>query len=186
MAGTQQEVPVPEADDAVISVGAIDVNKLCGELHVETTQEPYFVAGLLNRFEQPGTKVVECKMADPIRMFVDGDFKDLTPTEKTYVACNGTTPFGPSIAFYGHEATHEASNGKWLTVMEFLDAVGKHETATRGSSDWFGGVDTHHVCFEGVQGLLVVDGYYSHELGLTLDYYLPCQEGGPYSIAWGS
>ena len=160
----QHELPNPEADDAVISVGAIDVDQLSCVLEIKTSQEPYFVPPLSNRFEHKDTEVVECKMSHPGMFTDEGGIEDLTASEMTSVACNGTTPFGPSISFNGHEATYFASNGKWLTVMEFFDAVGKHETATRGSSDWFGGVDTHHVFFEGVgKG-----------------------RGGRYSLYWGS
>ena len=45
----QHELPSPEADDAVISVGANDVDQLCCVLEIKTTQEPYAVLALSNK-----------------------------------------------------------------------------------------------------------------------------------------
>ena len=110
--------------------------------------------GLLNRFEHPDTEVESCTIADDDVYFLDSG-KELTATELASVACaparaGPSAPFGPSISFIGHDTTYEAMDGQHLTVAEFLRAVGEHETAVRGSSDWCGGVDTHHVFFEGV------------------------------------
>ncbi len=51
-----------------------------------------------------------------------------------------------------------------FTVRELLQAVEDTERQTRGKSDWFDGVDIHHVYFEGL-----------HE-----------EEPGIHTIYWGS
>ena len=155
---------VQAVEDAVKSVGSMDVNRLSCTLRIDTTQAPVYHPGLLNRFEHPDTEVVKCTMNDPaIFCEEDRENDELSEEELKMVACDGHTPFGPSIRFRGCGVDHKASNGKWLTVQEFLDAVGVHETATRGSSEWFGGIDTHHVFFEGVW-----------------------KSGAGYQIGWGS
>lgn len=37
-----------------------------------------------------------------------------------------------------------------FTVRELVHAVEKTELETRGSSEWLGGIDVHHIFFEGI------------------------------------
>ena len=61
---------------------------------------------------------------------------------------------GPSIRLRsrGDEevVTHDAPNGSHFTVRELLRAVEETERRARPRSQWFGGIDVHHVCFEGL------------------------------------
>lgn len=45
---------------------------------------------------------------------------------------------------------HHAPNGKYFTVCDMIAAVCTQELATRSQTDWFGGIDDHHIFFEGV------------------------------------
>ena len=115
----QHELPIPEADDAVISVGAIDVDQLSCVLEIKTSQEPYFVPPLSNRFEHTDTEVVECKMSHPGMFTDEGGIEDLTASEMTSVACNGTTPSVRRLVQRPRGHLRGEHGGKWLTVMEF-------------------------------------------------------------------
>ncbi len=42
-----------------------------------------------------------------------------------------------------------APEGVFSPVQEVLDAILECEKQTRGASDWFEGVDVHHIFFEG-------------------------------------
>jgi len=44
----------------------------------------------------------------------------------------------------------DAPNGRFFTLSDLKDVVERLELATRGDSEWFGGVDVHHVYFDGI------------------------------------
>jgi hypothetical protein len=64
----------------------------------------------------------------------------------------------------GHVVEHRAMNGSSFTVRELIQAVVETERKTRALTHWFGGIDVHHVFFEGLRPA----------------------EGGVWEIAWGS
>lgn len=45
---------------------------------------------------------------------------------------------------------HKAPNGKSFTVTDLVDAIVATEREHRAQSEWLGGVDVHHVFFEGI------------------------------------
>jgi hypothetical protein len=45
---------------------------------------------------------------------------------------------------------HRAPDGICFTLRDVLAAVEETERQTRGASDWQGGIDVHHVFFEGI------------------------------------
>jgi len=50
----------------------------------------------------------------------------------------------------GITVLHNAPNGEYFTVEELFDAVEITEQRTRGESEWFGGIDIHHIFFAGI------------------------------------
>jgi hypothetical protein len=50
----------------------------------------------------------------------------------------------------GRVVKHTAPNGKCFTNEDLIKVVEETERQTRGDSEWFGGVDCHHVYFEGI------------------------------------
>jgi len=50
----------------------------------------------------------------------------------------------------GRVITHKAPNGKFFTVAQLMEAVLETERQTRGEMKWAGGIDVHHVFFEGI------------------------------------
>lgn len=163
---TEAHEPVLDALSATREFGCCDVNSISCTLDIVTDRTPLGVPGLLNRFEQPGAKMLSCEMSHPA-IFTGNDLVDMTPGELSAVACDGPKPLPAKIhlssGFEGlGELQFTAANGKWFTVQEFLDVVGKLETAVRGETEWFGGIDAHHVYFEGLMG---ANGRYSVEWG---------------------
>lgn len=73
-------------------------------------------------------------------------FRDLTEDELQRVVFQE-----PCILLRGESGDvieHTAPDGESFTVQELLDAVEETERRTRGNSEWFGGIDVHHVFFE--------------------------------------
>ena len=78
----------------------------------------------------------------------------MTPVQLNSVACDGTNPLPATIHLSSRglsntkEVEYKAANDKWFTVRELINVIGKYslyETAAQ----WFGGIDAHHVFFEG-------------------------------------
>ena len=98
----------------------------------------------------------------------DGEepFRDLTAKERKLVAYAQ-----PSIRVSSYACItpsrvieHPAPNGKHFTIDDLIDVVERQELQTRDETDWFGGVDCHHVFYEG----------------------LHLQKDGTWQIYWGS
>ncbi len=84
-------------------------------------------------------------------------------SQTSIIICSGST-----------ERTYMNDNG--FTVRELLDYVLEVETIERPKSEWFGGVDVHHVYFEGLY--LQKDEHEDdiYDIGQTKKFY----------VSWGS
>jgi hypothetical protein len=58
---------------------------------------------------------------------------------------------------------HDAPNGATFTVRDLANAIAKTERDSREHGEWLGGIDVHHVFFEGIE-----------------------LEGDVWTICWGS
>lgn len=140
-------------------------------LDVHTDKPPVQRFPLLNRSENPGAKVVDIY------------YGDITYYDE---ALNDQVPFTQEEldvpAFIGSEITFSSvwvnRKGKkvaeshmsfcnhtgYFSIQEMVDTVVKFEKVDRPKTAWFGGIDTHHIFFEGL-----------------------CKEkDGSYRIRWGS
>jgi hypothetical protein len=138
-------------------------NKFGGTLHITLNKPSKPVAPMMaNQKAQPGSKLVdivfEPQVYDPV-----GDGK---PKEKDLNKVVISAPQITLVGENGESVTLPAPNGKNFTVGNLFDAIGETERKTRGSSNWMGGIDLHHIYFEGL-----------YEVGNTPHTYL---------IAWGS
>jgi hypothetical protein len=134
---------------------------LGGRLHVELTEPTVPIApALLNQKALPGARIKSLRLESYV--FEDGGFRPLTEEEYGRVALRESEIRLRGEA--GEPVTHRAPNGEYFTVRDVLRAVEETERTTRATSDWSGGVDVHHVYFEGV-----------HRQG-----------DGTWSIHWGS
>ena len=116
---------------AVEALGGVDINSISCTLDVQIN----------------GAKINEPAL------FTEHDLVDMTPTQLNSVACDGTKPLPATIHLSSRglsntkEIEYKAANDKWFT-HKFINVIGKYslyETAAQ----WFGGIDAHHVFFEG-------------------------------------
>ena len=104
--------------------------------------------------------MISCKMNTPATFTGDDimdDLVDLTPLQLSSKACVESTPLPATLYLSSNQADvpavkFTAVNGAWFTVQEVLDAIGAFETAARPQTSWLGGINTHHVYFEGLMG----------------------------------
>lgn len=138
-------------------------NRLSGTLEVELSRAAEPIApGLLNLRAPEAATVVKVRLE--LEHFEEGsdEPRPLTADEWALIVLRA-----PSVVLRGEAGTpvdHRAPNGQSFTLRELTDAVIETERATRGETKWFGGVDVHHVFFEGLHR----------------------QEDGTWAIAWGS
>jgi hypothetical protein len=125
-------------------------NGLSGKLNIVLDVPAQPVANLLNLQAAPDARVVRLELHAEVFDRDTKEFRSLTPQELDSVAFRGS-----SIRLRGEDAeeavSHVASNGSYFTVRELLRAVEETERRTRAQSAWLGGVDVHHVFFEGIE-----------------------------------
>ncbi|HEU4533418.1 MAG TPA: hypothetical protein VFS00_04845 [Polyangiaceae bacterium] len=120
---------------------------LGGRLHVELTEPTVPIApALLNQRALPEAQVKSLRLESYV--FENGAFRP--PTDEEYARVALREPEMQLRGAAGEPVTHRAPNGEYFTVRDVLRAVEETERATRARSDWSGGVDVHHVYFEGV------------------------------------
>jgi hypothetical protein len=137
-------------------------NKLSGILHIELTEPAQQAAPhVLNLVASPGARIKALRF--DVEVFEDGELRPLTDDELASVAFAA-----PRIELFnvdaGERVPHEAPNGEHFTVRDLIRAVELTERSTRESAEWLGGVDVHHIFFEGIA----------------------LEEDGTWAICWGS
>jgi hypothetical protein len=136
-------------------------NKLSGILHIELTEpaQPY-APHVLNLQASPDARITSLRF--DAQVFERGELRPLTEDELASIAFAA-----PQIRLRGdtgEEVAHDAPNGEHFTVRDLIRAVELTELRTRGSSEWLGGVDVHHIFFEGIS----------------------LEQDGTWAICWGS
>jgi hypothetical protein len=121
-------------------------NTLGAQLSITLTDDPVRINPTLsNERALPGARIVSMSI-DTYR-FVDGEILPLTSEESSLIAWAHPTI---TLAGLGRPVTHHAPNGVHFTVRDLFDAVLETERQTRDDSEWFDGVDVHHVFFQGI------------------------------------
>ena len=123
-------------------------NSLSGSLKVDLTDPAQPIADLLNVSPPPSARVVKVELGAEVFNQDTKEFRPLTPEELGSIAFRAG-----EIRLRGESGeivTHHAPNGTFFTVEQLLEAVEETERQTRSESEWFGGVDVHHVFFEGI------------------------------------
>jgi hypothetical protein len=109
------------------------------------------VAGLLNLRASADAKVTRLLLRAEVFEDETGQFRPLTSQELDAVAFRGKTiKLRSECSKNGTFVSHDASNGEYFTVRQLIKAVEKTERQTRRQSEWLGGVDVHHIFFEGI------------------------------------
>ncbi|WP_433664066.1 hypothetical protein ACQPW1_19260 [Nocardia sp. CA-128927] len=121
-------------------------NGLSGTLAIELTEPTKDVAANLSNQSATATAAIR-GVSFALNVFGEGDFRDLTVDEFDRVVLE--LPM-LNLRGFGDPVEHRAPNGKRFTVRDLIAAIAETERSTRQQSQWFGGVDVHHVFFEGI------------------------------------
>lgn len=123
-------------------------NKLSCILEIELSVPTEPIGNLSNVRATPESEIKSLMLAATVYNRDLETFRELTVDELQSVAFHK-----PQIVLRGESGgvtMHEAPNGECFTVQDLLNAVAETERQTRGKSTWFGGVDVHHIFFEGI------------------------------------
>jgi len=137
--------------------------QLSGRLEIELSEPAERITPHLLNLKASPTAIVTSLRLDTYMLDEEAhERRPLTEIEHGLVVFEG-----PRLILRGDSGgpfEHHAPNGRSFTVRDVIAAVESTERQTRGSSDWLGGVDVHHVYFEG----------------------LAPEDDGSWSICWGS
>lgn len=131
-------------------------NSLNGCLSIETSEKPKRIGSLLNQYCEPTTKVISVSWEPNI--FENDNFRELTEEELERVVFEEKTLLIRSHACLHPSALIEHKATKHFTVRDMIKVVCDTELATRSDTEWFGGIDVHHVFFEGIH---LLDGVWT-------------------------
>jgi len=123
-------------------------NSLSGHLEIELSEPSEAIGGLENQAARGGSRIVSLRLKALVYDDTSEDFREVTTEE--YAAIAYAQPQIQLRGQSGEPVTHRAPNGQFFTVRDLLDAVSETERQTRANTDWFDGVDIHHVWFEGI------------------------------------
>lgn len=125
-------------------------NSISGTLEIEMNLPPTRrFKNLANLFSPSEAKIISLKLQWEIFNHEQDDFRDLTPEELDSIAFN--EPQIKLRSLSDEIVLHHAPNGKFFTVRDLLLAVEETERKTRGQSNWYDGIDIHHIYFEGIE-----------------------------------
>jgi hypothetical protein len=137
-------------------------NSLTGELKIQLDVPAERVGNLLNLHASPDATLMRLELQAEVFNRDTKEFRPLTPEELDSVAFRGSSI--RLLSENGEVVSHDAPDGSYFTVRELLKAVEETERQTRARSEWLGGIDVHHVFFEGIHS----------------------DDGGIWEIFWGS
>ncbi len=133
-------------------------NDLSGVLEIELTEPPQKAAPHLLNLVAPKTARIK-SVAMRLR---DGD-RELAEDEWSRVVIRAPRIRMRSVDTDEIVIDHDAPNGSTFTVRDLANAIAKTERDSREHGEWLGGVDVHHIFFEGIE-----------------------LEGDVWTICWGS
>jgi hypothetical protein len=123
-------------------------NALSATLRVDLSEPTEKISEhLMNQRATPKAEIVSVSLQPQVFVRDEGKFRDLTAAELELVVLEV-----PSVTLrgYGRPIEHQAPDGRRFTVADLVTAVAETERQTRAESEWFEGVDVHHVFFEGM------------------------------------
>jgi hypothetical protein len=124
-------------------------NGLSGDLHIELSEPATeFSPNLANQVAPASAHVTRVELG--FRVYVGRGFRELTDEEWDRVVIHARTIRMANRRVPDVVVEHAAPDGRVFTVRALRDAVAKTERESRDRSDWFEGVDVHHVYFEGI------------------------------------
>lgn len=130
------------------------LNHLSGILNISLTKKPVRIGNLLNVRAESDAKIKNAKLE--CKVFCDDSFRNLSTEEEKMIVFEdakeisiiGESVFAEDLEKF--TVAHKKKSGKW-SVRDVLKAIEKTEKKTRVHTDWFGGIDVHHIYFEGLR-----------------------------------
>ena len=134
------------------------MNNLSFILNVATTNTSPQRGVLLNRFEEPDSRITGMH-AGAVTLY---DRNDEEMYEQTARDLSQAGFYGDKVTFFSQwvdrtgkvvDTTKRTYSNKkhYFTAEEMIDNIVKFERVDRPKSSWFGGVDCHHVFFDGLR-----------------------------------
>jgi hypothetical protein len=138
-------------------------NRLSGRLTVTLNEEPGTLVPLSNLVASPAASLVSVSLR--WQVFESGAaFRELSDGEWQRVVVRVPAIRMRDAMVSDVVVEHASPNGAVFTVRDLAEAVEVTERRVRPEAKWFGGIDVHHVFFEGIH----------------LD------DSGAWAISWGS
>jgi hypothetical protein len=125
------------------------VNSISAKLEIELTEPPQQIGNLANMTASPTARIKSLRLLARVEDAQGNQYRSLSFEELSRIAFPK-----PEIRLRGNSGDpvlHKAPNGRHFTVQELLLAIEETERRTRGESNWFGGIDVHHIYFEGIR-----------------------------------
>lgn len=125
-------------------------NSLSGSLEIVLTRPLKRIGKLLNEAAPPSAKIRSLRLRLGVPVEGSMDTRRLTRAELASIAFRGARIRLRSGVSEGPALVMPAPNGEWFTVADLIGTIEEVERRSRGASEWFGGIDVHHVYFEGI------------------------------------
>ncbi len=131
--------------------GALEFfNGLSGRLEIELTVPAQRAAPhMLNLVASKSARIKHVEMTFSIRG--DDDNRELTDAEWNRVVIRKPHIKMCSVDTPDVIVEHDAPDGKAFTVRDLAKAIAKTESQSREHGEWCGGIDVHHIYFEGIE-----------------------------------
>ncbi|ORY50487.1 hypothetical protein BCR33DRAFT_762794 [Rhizoclosmatium globosum] len=161
-------MPAEVVDAATEEANLKFLNSLSFTIHIKI--ETYTQLPLLNQFVAPGIQPTEISIDRGRVGWWNSEISDmeyLTEEQWNRPALHRKEFVLKNALDEDHNdesKTFTAPNGNFFTVRDMVDIVEAFEREFRVKSDWFGGVDAHHIFYE---------GFFQYE-------------DGSFGISWGS
>jgi len=123
-------------------------NKLGGNLEIQLSEPTEPVSDRLANHKATASATLKSLVMNGQYYDDDAGFRDLASLELEQIAYNESTITLSGAAM--EPVKHKAPNGEFFTVKDLLKAVELTELKTRHKTEWFGGINVHHVYFEGI------------------------------------
>lgn len=86
-----------------------------------------------------------------LEVFEDDEGRPLTDAEWSRVVVRAPRIQMTSLDTPDTVVRIESPNGETFTVRDLQQAVARSERVSREDSEWSGGIDVHHIYFEGIE-----------------------------------
>lgn len=124
-------------------------NSISGRLAIELTEPSQPMPNVANLHAPPTARIKSVRLLAQVNDPQRDQYRSLSLDELSHIAFPK-----PEIRLQGKAGgpvLHKAPNGNHFTVQDLLSAIEETERHTREELRWFGGIDVHHIFFEGIR-----------------------------------